>query len=101
MAFVDDPIIIESGEWKLISTGIYIKLPAGFEAQVRPRSGLALKKGITTLEDNPHSIGIKAINNIRALIICNPILSTILAKFIQSSCIRCDAPSTFASTSFQ
>ena len=49
MAFVDDPIIIESGEWKLISTGIYIKLPAGFEAQVRPRSGLALKKGITVL----------------------------------------------------
>ena len=49
MAFVDDPIIIESGEWKLISTGIYIKLPTGFEAQVRPRSGLALKKGITVL----------------------------------------------------
>ena len=50
MAFVDDPIIIESGEWKLISTGIYIKLPLGFEAQVRPRSGLALKKGITVLK---------------------------------------------------
>ena len=49
MAFLDDPIIIESGQWKLISTGIYIKLPTGFEAQVRPRSGLALKKGITVL----------------------------------------------------
>ena len=49
MAFIDDPIIIESGEWKLISTGIYIKLPTGLEAQVRPRSGLALKKGITVL----------------------------------------------------
>ena len=49
MAFLDDPVIIESGQWKLISTGIYIKLPTGFEAQVRPRSGLALKKGITKI----------------------------------------------------
>ena len=49
MAFLDDPIIIESGQWKLISTGIYIKLPTGFEAQVRPRSGLAFKKGVTVL----------------------------------------------------
>lgn len=40
---------IGPGEYKLISTGIYIKIPPGYEAQVRPRSGLALKKGITVL----------------------------------------------------
>ena len=36
-------------ERRLIPTGLYISLPAGFEAQVRPRSGLAIKKGITVL----------------------------------------------------
>ena len=36
-------------ERKLIPTGLHIALPAGFEAQIRPRSGLALKKGITVL----------------------------------------------------
>ena len=36
-------------ERKLIPTGLYIELPAGYEAQIRPRSGLALKKGITVL----------------------------------------------------
>lgn len=48
-AFLNDPIDIHPGEFKLISTGIHIKILAGFEIQVRPRSGLALKKGITVL----------------------------------------------------
>ena len=48
-SYVEAPVIIEAGKWKLINTGIYIKLPEGCEAQVRPRSGLALKKGITVL----------------------------------------------------
>ena len=78
MAFVDDPIIIESGEWKLISTGIYIKLPIGFEAQVRPRSGLALKKGITVLNspgtidsDYRGEIGVILINHSKNNFIVN------------------------------
>jgi dUTP pyrophosphatase len=78
MAFVDDPIIIESGEWKLISTGIYIKLPIGFEAQVRPRSGLALKKGITVLNspgtidsDYRGEIGVILINHSKNNFIIN------------------------------
>ena len=62
---------------------------------------MSLKKGITTLEESPQSIGRKAINNIIALTTCKPKLSTILAKFIASSCIRCEAPSTFASTALQ
>jgi dUTP pyrophosphatase len=78
MAFVDDPIIIESGEWKLISTGIYIELPTGFEAQVRPRSGLALKKGITVLNspgtidsDYRGEIGVILINHSKNNFIVN------------------------------
>ena len=48
-ADLNDPVILKPGETRLISTGIYISIPTGFEAQVRPRSGLALKKGVTVL----------------------------------------------------
>ncbi|NEW83748.1 MAG: dUTP diphosphatase [Mariniphaga sp.] len=44
-----EEVIMEPFERKLIPTGLFIELPVGFEAQVRPRSGLALKKGITVL----------------------------------------------------
>ena len=46
-AAVDDPVLIRPGERALVPTGIYIALPPGYEAQVRPRSGLAIKKGVT------------------------------------------------------
>ncbi len=49
IASIDEDIIIKSGEIKLIKTGIAIALERGFEAQIRPRSGLALKNGITVL----------------------------------------------------
>lgn len=48
-ANVEEPVTLRAGERRLIPTGIYIALPAGYEAQVRPRSGLALKKGIGLL----------------------------------------------------
>lgn len=48
-ANLDAPVTLKPLERKLIPTGLHIALPAGFEAQVRPRSGLALKKGITVL----------------------------------------------------
>lgn len=48
-ANIDEPITLKPMERKLIPTGLHIALPAGYEAQVRPRSGLALKKGITVL----------------------------------------------------
>lgn len=48
-ASLDKPLTLEPMEWKLIPTGLYISLPEGFEAQMRPRSGLALKHGITLL----------------------------------------------------
>ena len=44
-----EPIVLHPMERKLIPTGLYIALPPGYEAQVRPRSGLALKHGITVL----------------------------------------------------
>ncbi len=48
-AAVTEPITIKAGERKLIPTGFKMALPAGFEAQIRPRSGLAIKHGITML----------------------------------------------------
>ena len=45
-ADVDTPVTLEPGQIKLISTGLHISLPVGFEAQIRPRSGLAVKHGI-------------------------------------------------------
>jgi dUTP pyrophosphatase len=48
-ANIDAPVVLKSLERKLIPTGLFIELPAGYEAQIRPRSGLALKKGITVL----------------------------------------------------
>lgn len=49
IAAIDAPIILKPGEINLIKTGIAIALEKGYEAQVRPRSGLALKNGITVL----------------------------------------------------
>ena len=43
------PVLLASMERKLIPTGIYLEIPPGFEAQIRPRSGLALKQGLTCL----------------------------------------------------
>lgn len=48
-ANLSSSIILKPLERKLIPTGLYIQLPEGYEAQIRPRSGLAIKKGITVL----------------------------------------------------
>ncbi|WP_430410812.1 dUTP diphosphatase [Kordia sp.] len=48
-ANLSEPITLESMDRAIIKTGLFIELPIGFEAQVRPRSGLAAKKGITVL----------------------------------------------------
>lgn len=48
-AAVDEPVALPPGQRVLVPTGIHIAVPRGFEAQVRPRSGLALKKGVTVL----------------------------------------------------
>jgi dUTP pyrophosphatase len=48
-ANIDSPITLNPLERTLVPTGLFMEIPVGFEAQVRPRSGLALKKGITVL----------------------------------------------------
>lgn len=48
-ANIDEDIVLKPMQRRIIPTGLYIALPAGYEAQVRPRSGLALKHGITVL----------------------------------------------------
>lgn len=48
-ASLDESVVLKPMERRLIPTGLHIALPEGYEAQVRPRSGLALKRGITVL----------------------------------------------------
>ena len=48
-AFLDDELILKPMDRKLIGTGLYIALPEGFEAMIRPRSGMAFKHGITVI----------------------------------------------------
>ncbi len=48
-ANLSEPVVLRPMERRLIPTGLHIALPEGYEAQVRPRSGLALKRGITVL----------------------------------------------------
>lgn len=69
-AALEEAIEIDSGERMLIPTGLSIALPRGFEAQIRPRSGLALKHGITVLNtpgtidaDYRGEIGVLLINH--------------------------------------
>ena len=49
MAAIDQPLTLNSGERFLVPTGLALELPKGYEAQIRPRSGLAFKHGITVL----------------------------------------------------
>ena len=68
MANIERPIELVSLERKLIPTGLFIELPLGHEAQIRPRSGLALKKGITVL-NTPGTIDADYRGEIQVLII--------------------------------
>lgn len=67
-AKVKEDVVIKPGEIKLIETGIMIQLPEGFEAQIRPRSGLALKYGITML-NSPGTIDSDYRGEIKLIII--------------------------------
>ena len=65
----EEPITLQPMERKLIPTGLFIELPAGYEAQIRPRSGLALKRGLTVLNppgtidaDDRGEVGVILIN---------------------------------------
>jgi dUTP pyrophosphatase len=67
-AAVEKEVTLESGESAQIPTGIAIALPSGYEAQIRPRSGLALKHGISML-NNPGTIDADYRGEIKVLLI--------------------------------
>jgi len=67
-AALEAPVELAPGERKLIPTGLQIALPVGYEAQVRPRSGLALKHGLTVL-NSPGTIDADYRGEIRVILI--------------------------------
>lgn len=67
-AFITDDIILKPFQRSLISSGLFMELPQGFEAQIRPRSGLALKHGITVL-NSPGTIDADYRGEIKILLI--------------------------------
>jgi dUTP pyrophosphatase len=90
-ANTSEPIVIDTLERVLIPTGIHIQLPEGYEAQVRPRSGMALKYGITVCNtpgtidaDYTDEVGVILINLSKDKYIINPgdrIAQLVIAKY--------------------
>lgn len=67
-ASLDAPIVLQAGEKELIPTGLFIELPVGYEAQIRPRSGLAFKHAVTVL-NSPGTIDADYRGEIKVLLI--------------------------------
>lgn len=97
-ANIDEPIELKPLSRALIPTGLHIALPEGYEAQIRPRSGLALKKGITCLNtpgtidsDYRGDVGVILINLSAETFIVDPgerIAQMIIGKFDQAELIE-------------
>lgn len=67
-AAIDAPLVLQPGQSTMVATGLAIALPPGFEAQVRPRSGLAAKNGVTVL-NSPGTIDADYRGEIKAILI--------------------------------
>ncbi len=67
-AAIEEEVVLQSGQRRLIPTGIALSLPEGYEAQIRPRSGLALEKGVTIL-NSPGTIDSDYRGEIRIILI--------------------------------
>lgn len=67
-ANIDQSVFIQPGQREIISTGLFLELPEGFEAQIRPRSGLAFKHGVTVL-NSPGTIDADYRGEIKVLLI--------------------------------
>ncbi|NME67097.1 dUTP diphosphatase [Flammeovirga aprica] len=67
-AVLEEPVALQPLERKLIPTGLYIELPDGYEAQVRPRSGLAFKHGLTVL-NSPGTIDADYRGEVKVLLV--------------------------------
>jgi len=97
-ANLENSVLIKPLERKLIGTGIFLEIPSGFEAQIRPRSGLALKKGLTILNtpgtidsDYRGEIGVILINLSNEDVVVDDgerICQMIFAKYEQVSLIE-------------
>lgn len=93
-ANIDEPVELKPLSRALIPTGLHIALPEGYEAQIRPRSGLAIKKGITCLNtpgtidaDYRGDVGVILINLSAETFIVNPgerIAQMVINKFEQA-----------------
>jgi dUTP pyrophosphatase len=68
MADTDAPIHLRPGERVLVPTGLAVEIPSGFEAQIRPRSGLALRHGVTLL-NSPGTIDADYRGEVRVLLV--------------------------------
>ena len=68
LAAIDAPITLNTGDSAMVPTGISIALPAGYECQVRPRSGLAAKNGVTVL-NSPGTVDADYRGEIKAILI--------------------------------
>jgi dUTP pyrophosphatase len=68
LAFIDEPVTLKPFERVLISTGVYVGIPEGYEAEIRPRSGLAYKFGVTLL-NTPGTIDSDYRGEIKVLLI--------------------------------
>lgn len=90
-ANIEEAVVIKAGERALIPTGLKVRIPVGYEIQVRPRSGLALKKGITVLNTPGtidagyrNEVGVILMNHSNEDFIVNPgdkIAQIVLKKF--------------------
>ncbi len=67
-ANLSEPVVLKSLERALIPTGLFIELPVGYEAQIRPRSGLAFKKGVTVL-NSPGTIDADYRGEVKVLLV--------------------------------
>ncbi len=68
VAAIDAPLVLEPGAYAMVPTGLSIALPAGFECQIRPRSGLAAKNGVTVL-NSPGTVDADYRGEIKAILI--------------------------------
>lgn len=93
-----EPVVLQPMERRLIPTGLFIQLPEGYEAQIRPRSGLALKKGITVLNtpgtidaDYRGEIGVILINLSTQPVVIEPaerICQMVIARYEQAQLVE-------------
>ncbi len=67
-ANLSEPVVLKPLERSLVATGLFIELPVGYEAQIRPRSGLAFKKGVTVL-NSPGTIDADYRGEIKVLLV--------------------------------